>query len=365
MVGCFEEGQSVSAIFCDLSKAFECVSHQILLAKLVYYGIRGNSLILIQSYLSNRTQTVDYGKTTSSTSLVRAGVPQGSILGPLLFILYVNELSANFSEIKTIQYADDTTLLSNHIDIARPDLTSNTTLQKLQEWFAANNLSLNLNKTELFSFSLRERAEKSVRFLGICLEDRLTWKHHINQLTNKLASTLFLLRRIVQMAPVEVSRTAYMGLFQSRLSYGLLFWGNSAEWQKVFKMQKTALRIMGNKRQTDSCRPLYKEFKILPLPGLYIYQCLNFVKSRESEFITVNSRHDYDTRHGENLLLPQHRLTLTQKSYVRIAIKLFNSLPVNVKSMTLSKFKQGTKSLILEICPYSVDEFFAGLNVYV
>lgn len=97
VVECFEGGESVSAVFCDLSKAFDCMSHQILLDKLVYYGVRGNSLHLVQSYLSNRSQVVEYGKILSSARPIAAGVPQGSILGPLLFILYVNEFSATFT----------------------------------------------------------------------------------------------------------------------------------------------------------------------------------------------------------------------------------------------------------------------------
>ena len=98
----------------------------------------------------------------------------------------------------------------------------------------------------------------------------------------------------------------------------------------------------------DSCQELFRQFQILTLPGLYIHQCLTYIKTHELKFPAVNSRHNYNTRHGENLLLPQHRLTLTDKSYINIAIKLFNALPHYIKILPIIKFKGQTKWLIME-----------------
>ena len=359
VVECFERGESVSAIFCDLSRAFDCVSHEILLRKLNCYGIRGIVAQLISSYLTDRLQMVSCAEDVSSCQPVTAGVPQGSILGPLLFLLYVNELPAHFSNLNTIQYADDTTLLDHGLSVTQLKITTPQTVNKLRNWFADNNLSLNLDKTEIFEFSLKIQEEnKNVKFLGVMLDNKLSWKSHIKYLCNKLSSTLFLLRRISELAFPLITRTAYMGLFQSRISYGLILWGNSAEWLRVFRIQKSAIRIICRKGPLDSCRPLFNENKILTLPALFISQCVTYVRILQHEFPTVNSRHNYHTRYGDELLTPQHRLTLSQKSFLNISIKLFNCLPNIIKFLPQGKFKQKVKQLLLEICPYNVDEYY-------
>nr|CAI5864911.1 unnamed protein product [Callosobruchus analis] len=199
---------------------------------------------------------------------------------------------------------------------------------------------------------------KAVKFLGVYLDSSLSWKHHIRELTTKLSSSLFLIRRVAEFANLGVLKSTYYGHFHSKISYGLIFWGNSTESIKVFKMQKYAIRLISKKTQRESCRPLFRELQILPLPGLYIYQSLVFVKNHLNEYITNNSRHEYQTRHGENLLGPQHRLTLTQKSYITMAIKFFNVIPATLKHLPVTIFKKKVKRLLLEISPYNNNEFF-------
>ena len=116
-----------------------------------------------------------------------------------------------------------------------------------------------------------------------------------------------------------------MGLFQSKLSYGLILWGNSTDWQKVFVMQKKAIRIISKLKPSDTCRNSFRDLRILTLPELYIFQCLTYIKATITEFTPVSSRHNYITRHGKNKLT-QHRLSLTHKSYIINSIKLYNSL---------------------------------------
>lgn len=359
VVESFERGEAVTATFCDLSKAFDCVSHSILLNKLPLYGIRGVVANLISSYLSDRVQMVDHGGARSPALDVTAGVPQGSILGPLLFILYVNELPLHMSPVHTIQYADDTTLCENHHDLAFLEQQAKIAISKVEDFFTANELSLNIDKTNILMFTLKELedSQKSFRFLGVTLDSRLGWKDHISNLSSKLSSTLYLLRRISDFVPPQVLRTAYMGLFQSRISYGLLFWGQSTDWVKVFILQKTAIRTLGKVKQTDSCRPLFKKFGILPLAALYIYQCLLYVKSQQATLCTVNSRHDYPTRNGDDLLIPHHRLTLTHKSYITLSLKLFNHLSPCIRSLPISNFKIRIRAMLMDLSPYNVEEF--------
>lgn len=227
----FEEGQILSALLCDLSKAFDCVSHSILLEKLQCYGIRGIAHSFIESYLTNRQQITNCNGSMSSMLNVIAGVPQGSILGPLLFILYVNDISSYMKMVNTIQYADDTTFYVSDFDLTVINLNKEVAQYEALEWFTCNKLSLNVNKTKNINFTLRNVAseEDSVDLLGLHIDKKLNWKGHISILANKLSGVVFLLRKLSHSTPIIISRIAYLGIFQPLLAYGILLWGNSGE----------------------------------------------------------------------------------------------------------------------------------------
>ena len=286
----FERCEVLSATFCDLSKAFDCVCHSTLSEKLPYYGIRGPPLDFIKCYLQNRAQVVDYNGERSSTLLVTAGVPQGSILGPILFLLYVNDFSSYMNMIKTIQYADDTTLYSTGSELKELNEINAAVQIRTYNWFTANGLSLNKDKTVHINFTLKNsRKDESIKFLGIILDTNLSWKNHINMITNKLSSTVYLLRKISIYVPIAISKTAYTGLFQSQLTYGILIWGNSTEWSRVFILQKMAIRAITKNTSRVTCKPLFAELKIMTFPALYIYYCLIYVKKNELQFQTQSS----------------------------------------------------------------------------
>ena len=139
------------------SVRLSCWNQTFLLNKLVYYGIRANSLQIIKLYLSERFQLVDLDGVRSEALPVSAGVPQGSILGPLLFILYVNELPSQFPDLTSVQYADDTTLLDHNHNTPHLQSVAASTIKKLHTWFADSNLCLNLEKTETGLFSLKKK----------------------------------------------------------------------------------------------------------------------------------------------------------------------------------------------------------------
>jgi len=143
-----DSGRATGAIFLDLKKAFDCVNHSLLIEKLYSYGIKGNSLEWFRSYLTNRAQAVNINSTLSDFKNIDIGIPQGSILGPLLFIIFVNSLP-DFVNCKCTMYADDTTLLctANDSTTLQSDLQEN--LLKIAEWFESNNLTLNIKKTSL------------------------------------------------------------------------------------------------------------------------------------------------------------------------------------------------------------------------
>ena len=187
---------------CDLSKAFDSLLHDVLLEKLNRYGFRGVALNFISSYLSNRYQKVVIKqKNESSLDLITCGVPQGSILGPLLFIIYMNDLTWFFHNISTYLYADDTALLTSNNDLDTLLQMSEQALNKVSTWFTANKLLLNKNKTQRCVFKYKtpvSAAEPvtSVKCLGIHIDNNLKWKTHIDSICNRLSQILFLLRNV-------------------------------------------------------------------------------------------------------------------------------------------------------------------------
>ena len=152
--------QQIGGIFCDLSKAFDCVNHEILIVKLHYYGIRGVALNWFKSYITNRKQKVKItsqnGKKDSSSrwELIKNGVPQGSILGPLLFIIYVNDLPRGINQFANpVTYADDTSVLVSAQNLEDLKLKLDFTLHYMSDWFSINGLTLNIDKTNIIKFS--------------------------------------------------------------------------------------------------------------------------------------------------------------------------------------------------------------------
>ena len=191
----FDKQESTLAVFLDLSKAFDTIDHSILLKKLEFYGIRGKALDWFVSYLKNRQQFVSLDGHNSETLDIKCGVPQGSVLGPLLFIIYTNDLPHTLKHSKSILFADDTNLFKTSKDISELFNHVNSDLKVITEWFYSNHLSLNTTKTHYVLFTLTKHNTTSqhiylggtlierkqyVRFLGILVDDKLSWKYHID-----------------------------------------------------------------------------------------------------------------------------------------------------------------------------------------
>jgi hypothetical protein len=196
-----DEGKYTIGIFLDLSKAFDTINHQILINKLEHYGIRGTCQKWFKNYLSNRKQIVKYNQTKSEEMTIKSGVPQGSILGPLLFLLYINDIQNCSKLISIILFADDTTISYSHKCLKTLNETIQLELDKISNWLNVNKLSINISKTKFIVFRSSKKKQnydttillnnenieqaKTTTFLGVVIDEHLTWSHHLDMITRK------------------------------------------------------------------------------------------------------------------------------------------------------------------------------------
>ena len=282
-------------VFVDFKKAFDTVNHEILLTKMEHYGIRGLSNKWFCSYLSNRKQYVTIDATDSSYEYVRHGVPQGSVLGPLLFLIYINDLNQCIKNSTTRHFADATNILHiirNKQRNRNPFRKLNNDLRALTHWLLANKISLNKTKTEVVIFrkkttgippgkiilnGLRLEYQHSTKYVGLILDEHLNFKVHIDTLNARLRRANNLLSICRHYVPKEILHQIYYGQFHSHLSYGCQIWTTANDLQSTIVLQRKALRIITWSEPQTSATPLFKQMQILELEDIVKMNNLLFV----------------------------------------------------------------------------------------
>ena len=319
-----DKKQHVLGIFIDLSKAFDTIDHSTLISKLNHYGVRGNALKLISSYLSNRKQYVNVLGEKSEQLPVLFGVPQGSVLGPLLFIIYVNDLCNISDKAKFILFADDTNIFISANTKSAAFEIANEVLKLVSSYMTVNLLHINTKKCCYMYFSPNKQKPTEIsdnevehylaidskviqrvsetKFLGVTIDENLTLAPHIHALNKKLNSTCGRLYRIKKFLPEFLHKQIYHALFESHLGYAISVWGgvSSNQIKPLFTTQKKCIRIMfgdnaafldkfktcARARPIDEQRldeqfyrkeptkPIFSRHNILAVENLYRYRCL-------------------------------------------------------------------------------------------
>ena len=382
-----DNGEVATGLFVDLSKAFDTVNHEKLLEKMYAYGIRGNIYELFKSYLKDRKQIIAIKsknrETYSDPTTINVGIPQGSILGPILYILYTNDLP-NVTDDPMSMYADDTNLNinSDSAEECAANIINNT--QALNEYFGANDLSMNLEKNKIVHFKLNNSAKsmltrdkiitesnvtisENANILGLTVDSNLNFSDHIENLCKKLSRASYALYLVRKHCNIEAAKIAYFGYFQSNMNYALLFWGSAPDCyiNRVFILQKRALRGMCQLPPYTPCKQHFVDNKILTLPCLYIMELLMFVRKNPNRFASNKSKSNINTRNQNKLSIPTHTTSKFEKSPYYMCITAHNKLPPNlVNEPSHNIFRNIIKKTLIEKAYYSVQEFLNDTKVF-
>ena len=281
-----DAGNLGCGVFVDLRKAFDTVDHKILLKKLYHYGIRGAALDLLSSYLSNRFQFVTVNGVSSKKALVKHGVPQGSVLGPLLFVLYINDLHNAIKYSTVHHFADDTNLINFNKSPKHLNNQINKDLWYLCSWLNANKISLHATKTEYVIFKSPQRPtnhdfklkiggkrifpSKHLKYLGVQIDSNLNFIPQINNIALKLKRANGVLAKLRHFLPKNVLVSVYYALFYSHLNYCTQLWGQpvSNSIDRISNLQNRAVRIMSFADFHAPVDPLYCNLKLIKFSDL-------------------------------------------------------------------------------------------------
>ena len=364
-----------ACIFADLSLAFDCVIHEVLLLKLNRYGVRGVANDLLRSFLSDRSQYVYYNGAVSSCRKVKYGVPQGSCLGPFLFLTYINDLPKYVIDVcKMILYADDSVLIKQDKDINILICYLQLAISKLLNWCKLNGLKLNITKTKLMIIScnmiknvsnisingINLENVSSFKYLGITFDSKMSMNEHINHLKSRLSALCGITYRISMYLNTDSSYKFYYSMVYSAITYGITVWGGSLHKITYFEsLDKLHKKCIGNIfKISNNSECIYKKLSILKLIDVYNYFIgLAIFKSISNgtlpffhEFLINNEiNHNHNTRLDHNYYLPEIRVNTCKTRFLYNAVKLYNDLtPSFFIEKTEPEFKKSLKRYFID-----------------
>lgn len=362
----------VMGLFFDLSKAFDSMLPSFLSSKLLALGIRGNINAWIISYLTDRKMIVNVNRCMSNSSDVPIGAPQGSVISPLLFLCFINDLPEYVKSGKVSMFADDTAIMVTARTPEELQLKVSLAISEFENWCLQNQLIVNSNKTKCVYFHKRKclsadflithnnytyDLSTKTKFLGTILDQNLQWDNNIDEIASKLNTSYYALSKMKQYLDQNSLINMYYSFVHSRISYNLLSWGLAANWHRIFIIQKRCIRLIFSLDYRDSCKPVFQTQLLLTLPSLFIYKGLLYVKSNMPMFAKNSDYHNHNTRCKTHITAESHTHSHFQKSPSYICSKLFNHLPSCVKELDIKMFKNKIKSFLKHKAYYSIEEY--------
>ena len=367
-----EGGKFSYGIFLDFKKAFDTVNHEILITKLEHYGIRGIAKEWFTSYLFNRRQFTSIGNTNSEVTTISCGVPQGSVLGPLLFLIYINDFSSCSDILDLHLFADDSNLFFTHKNLSQLELIVNNELSYVHTWLCANKLSLNIVKSSFVLFHPPQRKieasinlyindtslneKDNIKYLGIIIDSNLNWKKQVKSISTKMKRNIGILSKLRYYVHLDILRSLYYSFIYPFLTYGLLVWGNTylTNIKPLFILQKRAVRTMTFCKFDEHSSPLFKQTNILKLSDLIKFQISIFMykfhKNQlpavfDSYFLSISKVHNYSTRLSSThaYALPKARTNYGKFRIKFIGAKVWNALDADLKTLSFRTFKARLK----------------------
>lgn len=369
---CLDNRKVAIGVFIDLRKAFDTIDHKLLLDKLEHYGIRGIANNWLKSYLDSRQQYVQIGDIKSELMQILCGVPQGSVLGPKLFILYINDLCNVSQLLRFILFADDTNIFrfGNNLETLCREISLE--LDKLHVWFDVNKLSLNVQKTNFIIFGkgklinakltirgLEIEQVHSTKFLGVIIDDKLSWKPHISKVRGKLARCISVMYKAKDLINKSALMLLYNSLFLPHLTYCMEVWANTykTKLNALAVLQKRALRLIANVPRLFHTNSLFKKHNLLKLKELIQYKTGILMYHAYHGNIPPNLRHiftigttvHYVTRQKNKFKIQFRKTNIKALCVSSIGCKLWNALPCELTKLNnINKFKLKYKKYLVD-----------------
>lgn len=370
-----ENGEIIISVFLDFKRAFETVDHEILLMKLKSYGIDGVENDWFRSYMENRKQQTNFENEISNCRENTYGVPQGSVLGPLLFILYINDIQNALENCKINLFADDALLTYSSKDYNSAVLKVNSDLKLIHTWLNANKLKLNINKTKFMTLSYKPVITRNViainddaieqvttfKYLGVVIDNKLTFKDHIEKIIKKVSSNVGLLYRLSPKLTKSARLTIYQSVIKPHLEYcsSVLFLCNNCDVNKLQVLQNKAMRIILKRNRRSNVCVMLKDLNWLSVKQLIVFKVMLFIYKMRSgllpNYLCTKIEYNYtiynsrSLRNRENFRLPNLKKSASQNSVFYKGVKMFNLLPYNIKTaINVNQFKKLCKLYVTE-----------------